>query len=153
MSKMKKKKMRSLDKIPLWKNGNMTRKRKRPIIFLGSETLVYVSWVDNNADRKPLELRFCRWNWNNGIYNALKVQSIPLLKLQMKIYTYKHVYLKYDWGFIVLCMRVLSHVWLFATPQTVAHQLTVAPLSMGFSRQANWRGLPFPTPHSSLKIT
>ena len=31
----------------------------------------------------------------------------------------------------------------FVTPGTVAHQ---APLSMGFSRQENWRGLPFPSP-------
>ena len=29
------------------------------------------------------------------------------------------------------------------TPWTVAHQ---APLSMGFSRQEYWRGLPFPSP-------
>ena len=30
-----------------------------------------------------------------------------------------------------------------ATPQTVARQ---APLSMGFSRQEHWSGLPFPPP-------
>ena len=29
------------------------------------------------------------------------------------------------------------------TPWTVAHQ---APLSMGFSRQEHWSGLPFPSP-------
>ena len=34
-------------------------------------------------------------------------------------------------------------VQLFATPWTVAHQ---APLSMGFSRQEYWSGLPFPPP-------
>ena len=33
----------------------------------------------------------------------------------------------------------LSHVQLFATPWTVASQ---APLSMGFSRQESWSGLP-----------
>ena len=38
---------------------------------------------------------------------------------------------------------VLSHVRLFSTPQTVACQ---APLSMGFSRQEYWSGLPFPPP-------
>ena len=31
----------------------------------------------------------------------------------------------------------------FATPWTVAHQ---SPLSMGFSRQEYWCGLPFPSP-------
>ena len=32
---------------------------------------------------------------------------------------------------------------IFAIPWTVARQ---APLSMGFSRQEYWRGLPFPSP-------
>ena len=32
---------------------------------------------------------------------------------------------------------------LFVTPWTVAHQ---APLSLEFSRQEHWRGLPFPAP-------
>ena len=35
---------------------------------------------------------------------------------------------------------MLSHVWLFATPWTVACQ---APLSMEFSKQEYWSGLPF----------
>ena len=37
----------------------------------------------------------------------------------------------------------LSRVQLFATPWTVPPQ---APLSMGFSRQEDWSGLPFPPP-------
>ena len=36
---------------------------------------------------------------------------------------------------------MLSRVRLFDTPWTVAHQ---APLAMGFSRQKDWSGLPFP---------
>ena len=36
-----------------------------------------------------------------------------------------------------------SHVQPFATPWTVTHQ---APLSMGFSRQEHWSGLPCPPP-------
>ena len=42
-----------------------------------------------------------------------------------------------------VCVCTLSHVQLFAAPWTVAHQ---APLSMEFSRQEYWSGLPFPTP-------
>ena len=38
---------------------------------------------------------------------------------------------------------MFSCVRLFATPWTVAYQ---APLSMGFSRQKYWSGLPFPSP-------
>ena len=40
-------------------------------------------------------------------------------------------------------VKLLSRVWLFATPWTVAHQ---APPSMEFSRQEYWSGLPFPSP-------
>ena len=42
----------------------------------------------------------------------------------------------------LLGAKPLSHVRLFATPWTVAHQ---AALSMRFSRQEYWRGLPFPS--------
>ena len=44
-----------------------------------------------------------------------------------------------------VCMyaKLLSRVRLFATAWTVVHQ---APLSMGFSRQQYWHGLPFPSP-------
>ena len=45
--------------------------------------------------------------------------------------------LLYEW------VKSLSHVWLFATPWSVAYQ---APPSMGFSRQEYWSGLPFPSP-------
>ena len=42
-----------------------------------------------------------------------------------------------------------SRVQLCATPETAAHQ---APLSLGFSRQEHWSGLPFPSPmHESEK--
>ena len=40
-------------------------------------------------------------------------------------------------------VKSLSHIRLFATLWTVAHQ---APPSMGFSRQDYWSGLPFPPP-------
>ena len=37
----------------------------------------------------------------------------------------------------------VNHVRLFATPLTIVHQ---APLSMEFSCQKHWDGLPFPSP-------
>ena len=40
-------------------------------------------------------------------------------------------------------VKSLSHAQLFATPWTVAYQVS---LSMGFSRQEYWSGLPFPFP-------
>ena len=44
---------------------------------------------------------------------------------------------------VCLVALSLSRVWFFATPCTVAHQ---APLSMEFSRQEYWSGLPLPSP-------
>ena len=39
--------------------------------------------------------------------------------------------------------KSLSRVQLFVTPWAIAYQ---APLSMGFSRQEYWTGVPFPSP-------
>ena len=49
----------------------------------------------------------------------------------------------------LLLLSHFSRVQLHVTPQTAAHQ---APLSLGFSRQEHWGGLPFPSPiHESEK--
>ena len=50
----------------------------------------------------------------------------------MEIYPISYVY------YVLSCF---SHAQLFAIPWTEAHQ---APLSMGFSRQEYWSGLPCP---------
>ena len=44
---------------------------------------------------------------------------------------------------LCVCVKSLSRVRLFPTPWTVARH---APLSMGYSRQEYWSGLPFPSP-------
>ena len=44
---------------------------------------------------------------------------------------------------ILLLLNCFSRVRLCTTLWTAAHQ---APLSMGFSRQEHWSGLPFPSP-------
>ena len=50
---------------------------------------------------------------------------------------------------LLLLLSHFSRVRLCATPQMAAHQ---APLSLGFSRQEHWSGLPFPSPrHESEK--
>ena len=54
----------------------------------------------------------------------------------------------------VLCAQLLSLVQLLEIPWTVACQ---APLSMEFSRQEYWNGLPFPPPgdlpNPGIKLT
>ena len=50
---------------------------------------------------------------------------------------------------LLLLLSHFSRVRLCATPEMAAHQ---APLSLGFSRQEHWSGLPFPPPmHESEK--
>ena len=53
---------------------------------------------------------------------------------------------------VCVCFQSLSRVWLFATPWTLAHQIL---LSMEFTRQEYWSGLPFPPlgdlPNSGLE--
>ena len=44
-------------------------------------------------------------------------------------------------------VKSLSCVWLPETPWTAAHQ---APLSVGFSRQEDWTGVPLPSPYDVL---
>ena len=58
-------------------------------------------------------------------FHAFKYQSLHLATL------------------VFLFILTLSHVRLFVTPWTEAHQ---APLSKGFTRQEYWSGLPFPSP-------
>ena len=47
-------------------------------------------------------------------------------------------------------VKLLSRVWLLATPWTAAYQ---APPSMGFSRQQYWSVVPLPSPNLILVLT
>ena len=62
------------------------------------------------------------WTIRGGIWSILHTPFDPKVKVKVKS---------------------LSRVRVFETQWTVAHQ---APLSMGFSRQEYWSGLPFPSP-------
>ena len=77
------------------------------------------------------------------------VKSSPLIRL-IDTFITSHTYLSAGvWeslSYILLHSRVVSHfshVQLFASLWTVAPQ---APLSLGFSRQEYWSGLPCPSP-------
>ena len=50
---------------------------------------------------------------------------------------------------LLLLLSHFSHSRLCATPWTAAHQ---APLSLGFSRQGHWSGLPFPSPMHESEV-
>ena len=80
---------------------------------------------------------------------GLILDKIPvrmLMTLNLTRYEFQQSWL---WMFLLLLLSHFSRVQLCATPEMAAHQ---APLSLGFSRQEHWSGLPFPSPvHESEK--
>ena len=81
------------------------------------------------------------WKTTDSIVYRETTNSMQKSSFQ-KIY----ISLSIDWfinRFILLLLSHFSHVQLFVTPWTVVHQ---APLSMGFSRQEYWSGLPCSPP-------
>ena len=105
-------------------------------------------------------LRFSNSFWRSKCLNALRCEVKKTWKPRFFLYlilesvigfVFKYIYIYtiiltlfiYTW----LCIYLLSHVQLSAAPWTVTRQ---APLSMGFSRQESWGGLPFPPPGDLL---
>ena len=110
---------------------------KDPPFTLNFRVLIYEFkqsvWGNSGAMRRP---RFCPRTKGLKFFLLVKVSSAKVI-------------LKASMLRGVRCCgsdcvsHGLRHVWLCATPWTVAHQ---AHLSMGFSRQEYWSGLPFLPP-------
>ena len=79
----------------------------------------------------------CSDETHMGVFKDGGAWCLPLWKdsREKNIHTHKHT--------CRCCVQSLSRVRLFVTPWTVARQ---ALLSMGFSRQEHWSGLPCPPP-------
>ena len=73
--------------------------------------------------------------------------SLEALTLKLKLQYFGHLMQKADslekTLMLLLLLSRFSHVRLSATPQMAAYQ---APLSLGFSRQEYWSGLPLSSP-------
>ena len=79
----------------------------------------------------PSQRRHILASWWLGVFLRLKSLDVSIRQL------YKF------WIKLIKKVKSLSRVQLFAIPWTIAYH---APLSMGFSKQKYWRGLPFPCP-------
>ena len=91
--------------------------------FIGSEIFLFIftkSFSCFNTQKRMLFCLFC-----SAVFCPYETKS-------------EHIYLA-----LKVKVKSLSHVWPFATPWTVAHQVL---LSMGFFRQEYCSGLPFPSP-------
>ena len=63
------------------------------------------------------------------------------------IHQFSFSFLHYRIYLLLLLLSRFSHIGLFVTLWTAAHQ---APLPTGFSRQEYWSGLPFPSPLQNI---
>ena len=80
----------------------------------------------------------------NSLDFILYLPSSPLLYFSKALPTWQSE------GKLLLLLSHFSCVRLCTTPQTAAHQ---APLSLGFSRQGYWSGLPFPSPMHACMLS
>ena len=128
-----------------WKKGYC-----RPVSLMNTDAKILNKMVTNRIQQYILNLTYCvqvdvilgRPGWFNiwKLFNGVN----HIKKLKKKNHTIMYVWLVSVSACNSLLMLMLTHftgVWLFATPWTLAHQ---APLSMGFSWQEYWSGLPCP---------
>ena len=103
----------------------------RGILLQGPWHAVCSPYAISSSNWSPPCLRqlFC-------ILIGLIIRTFPLIFIHLSVIS---VY----WLVLFCVLSHLHHVLLFATLWTVAHQ---GPLSVGFSRQQHWSGLPCPSP-------
>ena len=89
-------------------------------------------WTGKPGVLQPMGLQRLTWlsNWTDWDWT-----SPGNLEMQSRVSAFHQL------SELLLLLSRFSRVWLCATPYTAAHQ---APLSLGFSRQEYWSGLPFP---------
>ena len=124
--------------IPVWLS-----ERQSSIVetFLGSSTRLtwyYIRELGNNI----IYLTVWVWGLNEFIYTNTRSKAYVQFKCCFINLSPK--------GYVLLLLSCVSRVRLCATPQTAAHQ---ASLSLGFSRQEHWSGLPFPSPRRESEVT
>ena len=111
--------------------------------------ILQASGPENQKKKKKKTTRKTNkpWNGRNIVTNSIKTLKMVCIRKKKKIPTAGRHFLGQNSSPFALSpwseVKSLSRVRLFATPWTIAYQ---APLSVGFSRQEYWSGLPFPSP-------
>ena len=118
-----------------WKIRNCPRN-------LGGKNLTFKSKIAAAAAAKLLQSCLIPCNPRDGSPPGSPVPGI----LQARTLEWVAISFSNAWKWKVK-VKSLSRGWLLVTPWTAAYQ---APLSMGFSRQEYWSGLPLPSPKVGL---
>ena len=153
-----------------WKHGaaDATGSPSPPMVreSVGKFISLLSFWWDNSLELCYL---WCLWRSPTGLSSvyitlltatAKSLQSCPTLGshrwqpsrlpvpgiLQARTLEWVAISFSNAWKWKVK-VKLLSRVWLLATPWTAAHQ---APRSMGFSRQEHWSGVPLPSLFASF---
>ena len=123
----------------------MDRGAWHAVIYGGAKSQIWLSdWTDLNWGQKdPLEEEMTTHSW-------ILAWKIPRTEETGGLQSMGSQRVRHDWeteqahkSKLDIQWKLLSRVWLFDTPWTAACQ---AALSMGFSSQEYWSGLPFPSP-------
>ena len=92
-----------------------------------------IPWTEEPGGLQSMGLQRVGHDWATFTFNSV---LFWYTSVHTSYYTYIFIH-------IVTVVQLLSRVWFFVTPWTVARQ---APLFMELSRQEYWSGLPFPSP-------
>ena len=137
-------------KLPrLWIQGRVPSSFPRPffITVVKSYRTPHKRCCRGSAAAAAKSLQSCP-TLCNPIDSSPLGSSVPGI-LQARILEWVTISFSNAWEW-KMKVKSLSHVWLFTTPWTVAYQ---APLSMAFSRQEYWSGVPLLSPcRGSIKI-
>ena len=108
------------------------------------ENSLFNKWFGNNsaAAAKSLQSYPTLWDPIDGSPSGSTVPGI----LQARTLEWVAISFSNAWKWKVK-VKLLSRVQLLANPWTAAYQ---APVSMGFSRQGYWSGVPLPSPGTTL---
>ena len=115
----------------------------------GINRKVFKALQKREKKRCLIKERIFDWHENsNPQHQMLDILSKEIFRtLHPGISWFKRIWKNAKIQKVYFVLSHFSHVWVFATPWTAACQ---PPLSMGFSRQENWSGLPCPPPGDLL---
>ena len=129
------------------RNDLTAKQQQYSIVYMHHNFFIHLSVTGHLGCFHVLAIKEKKKNQEN--YTHTHTHTHTYIYTHIDVCIYINIIYTYIHTLLLLLLSRFSRVWLCATPQTAAHQ---ASLSLGFSRQEHWSGLPFPSPmHESEK--